>query len=92
VNLSGITRPVACFWRRSSPTAACGIYCGRDGRSGSIRFALLGGIAPDAREAIGLEFEKQPRADWQRRDCAAVSARTVRFDAEDFLKTWWPIS
>src|SRR6201993_2712797 len=25
VNLSGITRPVACFWRRSSPTAAAAL-------------------------------------------------------------------
>src|SRR6202021_313445 len=35
----------------------CGIYCGRDVAL-IDQVALLGGIAPDAGEAIGLQFEK----------------------------------
>ncbi len=56
VQLSRLTRPVACSWRRSSPTAAAAAR--PSSRSPlSSRLLLVGRVGPDAGEAVGLQLE-----------------------------------
>ena len=61
----------------------CGIYCGGDVALVD-QVALLGGIAPDAGEAIGLQFEKHGELIGGA-GIALLFGADGAFDAEDFL-------